>query len=188
MTTLRDVFPDWNTKGGIFVFFSNMPWGKIPTAQQLGIMYYGTHSGSKEPSFLTMQYAVNGVVLGQLGQILASVVREKFYTKWSKLYATMVQSYSPIENYQMEEYEDYTASDDNETNSSSTRTPNLVQNAERSSSAEQTDYKYGFNTTAADGEPSDKHVGEDSATIKTMPQARKQKHLLIVAMEVQNTP
>lgn len=94
---------------------------------------------------------------------ICAIVWDMFFTKWDKMWDTLKFTYDPIENYSMTEI--MTADERKRYyGKTNTRTDNLTS---RNSGTNRTDpnltdtesvNNYGFNTTAENGEPSEKHT------------------------------
>lgn len=110
MAQLIDYFPDW-IGNGIFQNLGNwVPWDGdadvSPAA--LDIEYFGLRSGYRYPSPLLQKMAPVYPTQLDSTQIsrLVDVIRSKFSYDWAKLWTATRTSYSPLENYDMQEYGD----------------------------------------------------------------------------------
>lgn len=179
---LREAFPNWATGKGIFDLMVDPPWGTSPPADILNISYFGNHSGAKFCSPLVQYLLSDSTLSDQSRQTLVSVIEAKYKINWTKLWATMIAEYSPINNYDMTE--DVTRNlntTDEETNTKTlessidrNNTRNLVDSTEHGKTTMETDSVQGFNSTEfkpADkseidegGTTSEKHTGTDNVS------------------------
>ena len=118
MSKLIKSFPDWyNETGAIFKAIAGLtgateefPW--LENAATLDIEYIGNWSGDKTVSPLIdkmieqNENETNPLVLTSAQKVvLATLIRNKYANKWTRLYAVMNAEYNPIENYSMVEEE-----------------------------------------------------------------------------------
>lgn len=187
--TLNDVYEEWwetvgVNPGSIFLDLihslntgEHLPWGDgTDIAHILDMEYMGNMSGDKllSPLFeklidrhlphqiMSVRYAVSDVVL------------QMYLTKWKNLWDTLHFEYDPIENYSMLEQ---MTQDERKRyyGKSSTRTDNLTSRNAGTSRQDpnltetENNNVFGFNSTGADGEPSEKRTRTQSGnTINTV--------------------
>lgn len=110
MAMLIDYFPDWISNGIFQNLGSWTPWANDTdiTAEALDIEYFGLRSGYRYPSPLLQKMCpvypkqLDSVQIGRL----VAVIKSKFSYDWQKLWAATRTAYSPLENYDMQEYGD----------------------------------------------------------------------------------
>lgn len=124
---LIDVFPDWLTTGGIFTSLTGMPWSTAVTGSILDIEYYGNISGDKAISPLVEKLLnTSGELPSTSIAKLVDIIKARYTTPWTKLYATLSIEYNPLHNFKVET----TVTPDLEIK----RTPNLTHTSTSSSS------------------------------------------------------
>lgn len=175
---LSEVFEDWTIGQGIFdkiMTLADMPWKDDTnvTAFLLDIEYFGNRSGAKYCSPLVKYYIdENGVIPTLSREILAKIIIAKYLVPWSRLWLTNEVSYSPINNYDMNETRNLHKNDSEGElaieNQHHTGTDTLqhgkTETTTHGKTDTETDYKYGLNSQSDNPPPSDKFVNSESGT------------------------
>lgn len=161
---LREAFPEWKTNAGIFDLFEDVPWSSEVTSNVLNLEYFGNHSGAKKISNLVSVFIESGVLSDDSRKIIASVIQAKYHYNWSRLWLTNSVDYNPVHNYDTEETITRERTNDVTDDATSTRTPNLNEVTTHGKTTDETDYRFGFNSSASDMNPSDKMHSEDGGT------------------------
>lgn len=151
---LREVFPDWAHRGGIFDALyheGDLPWESAVVDEILDVDYFGNRSGAKFPSPVVMQLLNDdGELADSSRYMLADIILAKFKEPWLHLWNTNVAAYEPLHNYSITESRQLARED---TRDSKDKASNVSQ--VNGSSVDQTNNDvYGFNST--DSVPSSK--------------------------------
>lgn len=121
---LNEVFTDY-INNGIFTFLNSLdvPWKDKNIYKQLNLQYYGNISGKKETSPLVDSLIVENNLTDNSKTMLAMSIFSIYSNKWSRLYRILSLEYEPIENYNMNETEKITSTNEN-TDTITTNTTN----------------------------------------------------------------
>ena len=157
---LRYAFPNWQEGEGIFdkiMELAVMPWSDDTTVTSavLDMEYFGNRSGSKFCSPIVKKLLnVDGEVSDSARDTLARIIIAKYRIPWTRLWMTNEVTYSPINNYDMQETRNLmknTSEGELSTeNESHTGTDTLqhgkTETTTHGKTTEELDSKYGFNT------------------------------------------
>ena len=177
---LLDAFDGWATGTGIFdkiMAVTTMPWAtdSNATSDILDLEYFGNRSGAKFCSPLVKYLLVDGVVPSASREKLAKILVAKYFTPWTKLWATTTQNYSPINNYDMTETRNLASNlsgseitDKDETDTGTdTLTHGLVNSTEHGKTSDEVTYRYGMNNVTPKEKPSDEYTYEEGGETTT---------------------
>lgn len=165
---LRDVFVGWHTGNGIFNYLSAnavLPWADSETVDNsvLDIAYFANHSGGKFCSpIVKWVLDDDGVVPDSARNTIAKILISKYLPNWQHLWDTNIAVYNPIHNYDMNETRILRKADSEaeNVNDSHTGTDTLqhgmVETTAHGRTNEETDYKFGLNTSSEDPRASDR--------------------------------
>lgn len=179
-----EVFPDWNSGGGIFASLQTLdvPWKIKAISSILDLEYYGNISGDKNISPLV------GKILGDNEELtsadittLSATIFGLFNDNWVKEWDTLSAEYNPIENYSMTEVMkddetviEYGHINTREDDTTEEITPDLTTENDNSvygfnssnavPTGEQTQTQTGTNTRTNTGSVTDTESGEDTHT------------------------
>lgn len=163
MKTLRDYFPRWREKDGIFAHMHNTIWDEALNPV-LDIMFFTSH-GRRCASDLTESYTDTTDIVppGQAAH-LADYIHTLYRPRWERLWAVHNAEYVPTENYNMEEisagttHTEGTAINDTDTSSRGGPTTTVTRDTEDTTSGGDTTWSrantYAFNQDEnSDGSP-----------------------------------
>lgn len=83
----------------------NLDWFDASFIEAMKIEYYYNHAFTKYISLLFYNLINIPKTMDEVADLLASVIVNKFKTKWSRLYEVLDLNYNPIDNYNMSETE-----------------------------------------------------------------------------------
>ena len=175
---LRDVFSGWETNDALFRYIKNAANSTIDGAEQqlpwldsrfvyqdvLDTEYFGNHSGSKFCSPLVKHFiGDDGFVTDDGRRTLARIIVSKYFPNWVHLWSVTDVSYTPINNYDMQEVRTKRSAD----SSSVTTGTQGQEEISHGRTTDNMDYKYGINTDTDDPKPSDKYYSEEGGKTTT---------------------
>lgn len=171
---LMDAFEGWASGYGIFdkiMVAAEMPWAddENATSDILDFEYFCNHSGAKFCSPLVKYLLEDGIVPSNKREIIAKIIVAKYLVPWTKLWATNEQAYTPINNYDMTETRNLSASasgseitDKDETDTGTdTLTHGLVNSTEHGKTSDEVTYRYGMNNVTRKEKPADEYTYEE---------------------------
>lgn len=98
--SLRELFPNYHTSGGLFSNMHEAPWNSIGAGTAMDIAYLGSHSGIKIPAMFVSEFIEDG----KLNQRdLAQTLWKIYGQNWNRLWDSFVLQYRPLDNYNMKE-------------------------------------------------------------------------------------
>lgn len=166
ITKLKDAFKELTLGGMLFDYINAFtpPWGNdSDLVADLDTMYFHVHSGEKITSpFIDSMIGDTGYVLPTSRIKIASVINNKFRTKWERLWATYgnIPTYNPIFNYDMREE----VTEDKDLSSTSTSTEETENSSTRVNSDTSTYYSNTFENTDPAGKMTDRSVVNSNST------------------------
>lgn len=83
----------------------NLDWFNDSFIEAMKIEYYYNHAFTKYISLLFYNLINIPKTIDEVADLLASVIVNKFKTKWSRLHDVLILTYNPIDNYSMSETE-----------------------------------------------------------------------------------
>lgn len=83
----------------------NLDWFNTSLIEAMKIEYYYNHAFTKYISLLFYNLINIPKTIDEVADLLASVIVNKFKTKWSRLHDVLNLTYNPIDNYSMSETE-----------------------------------------------------------------------------------
>ena len=114
---LREVFTGWKEGDGIFSYLADattLPWANEASVDNsvLDISYFGNHSGSKFCAPLVKVLLEEGEVPAASRETIAKIIVSKYFRNWKALWDTNVAVYDPLNNYDITEERELTATRD----------------------------------------------------------------------------
>ena len=178
---LIDAFDGWASGYGIFdkiMAVTTMPWStdQNVTSEILDLEYFGNRSGAKFCSPLVKYFLDEGVVPSTKREKIARIIVAKYLTPWTKLWATTTQVYSPINNYDMTELRNLSATEsgseitdrDESDTGTDTLTHGLVDTTAHGRTSDEVTYRYGMNNVTPRTKASDEYTStEGGQTVVT---------------------
>lgn len=109
--TLIEVFPDWKT-GELFSQLNSPPWAAWNiTGVYLDWEYFANRSGDKLISPLIHRLLTDGELSTLDKAALVTLIKDKFYPQWEKLFSTYNLQYNPLNNFSQTKHTEETHGD-----------------------------------------------------------------------------
>lgn len=127
--TMIELYCSYPTRGGIFSFMNLPAWQEWDIDNKMADRLYFTKHGLRRPAYCLEQYNELGYLDEKTRKFFSELLEFEFKLKWKKLFDTMKFEYDPISNYDMQEIEDISGSNEGSHNHHSDITNTLDSNS-----------------------------------------------------------
>lgn len=118
--TIKDIYTNYNTDGGVFSKRIGYPWSGYISADELNAMYL-TEYGTCLPSSYILDNMESGELPTEKREFLSRLIIMRFGKNWERLWATLNFDYDPIINYDLTETEKTTTDNTTKVTTSGTK-------------------------------------------------------------------